>query len=187
MDMAMHVSREDYRRWAQAQPRGRFERVGGRVVRTPAEQMVHMRLKCRIWQALDAALAAAGIEGEACGDGATVEVGADTDYEPDCVINLGPDAAQTDMAVPNPVIVVEVLSPGTQAYDRTDKLAGYFRVPSIQHYLIVSGAWRQVTHHRRTADGIETSLVTGGLVTLDPPGLTIDLDAIYQRVGLPPS
>jgi len=35
------------------------------------------------------------------------------------------------------VVVVEVLSPATQSVDFADKLADYFRVPSIQHYLIV--------------------------------------------------
>ena len=37
----------------------------------------------------------------------------------------------------NPVIVVEVLSPSTQSISSSDKLADYFRVPVIQHYLIV--------------------------------------------------
>ena len=65
MDMTMHVSREDYRRWAQAQPRGRFERVDGRVVRMPAELVVHGLLKAEFWRALDEAIQRAGVLAQA--------------------------------------------------------------------------------------------------------------------------
>ncbi len=41
------------------------------------------------------------------------------------------------MTAPNPVVVVEVLSPSTRGIDTTVKLAGYFLVPSLKHYLIV--------------------------------------------------
>ena len=41
--------------------------------------------------------------------GMTVEV--DTDYEPDAVVNCGPPIPDDAIAAPNPVIVVEVLSP----------------------------------------------------------------------------
>jgi hypothetical protein len=39
--------------------------------------------------------------------------------------------------VTNPVIVVKVLSPGTQVTDLCDKLRGHFTIPSVHHYLIV--------------------------------------------------
>ena len=50
------MSREEYRRWAEAQPRGRFERVAGEVVAMAPERVAHNRVKLRVWQALDAAI-----------------------------------------------------------------------------------------------------------------------------------
>jgi Uma2 family endonuclease len=41
------------------------------------------------------------------------------------------------MTAPNPVIVVEVLSPSTRGIDTTVKLADYFRVSGLRHYVIV--------------------------------------------------
>lgn len=82
-------TREEYRRWAERQ-RGRYERVWGEVVAMNAERIGHVRVKTRVWQALDRATRGAGLECEALGDGVTVEIGDDTDYEPDAVVNCGP-------------------------------------------------------------------------------------------------
>jgi Uma2 family endonuclease len=76
--------------------------------------------------------------------------------------------------------VVEVLSPSTRSVDTGAKLANYFRVPSIRHYLIVRADRRAVVHHRRRDDGgIETQLVTEGRITLDPPGISLLVEDLY--------
>jgi hypothetical protein len=49
----------------------------------------------------------------------------------------------------------------------------------------VVSAWRrQVTHHRRTGDAIVSSVITEGTIVFDPPGISIELDAIYRDVAL---
>jgi Uma2 family endonuclease len=40
--------------------------------------------------------------------------------------------------VTNPTVIVEVLSPSTQKYDRSTKSGGYRSLPSVQHILLVS-------------------------------------------------
>lgn len=47
------LGRAEYRRWAEAQPRGRWERVDGEVIAMNAERAGHVRLKFRAWQLLD--------------------------------------------------------------------------------------------------------------------------------------
>ena len=47
------------------------------------------------------------------------------------------------------MIVVEVLSPSTEKFDMVGKLADYFTIPSIRHYLIVDLRRRLVLHHKR--------------------------------------
>src|SRR6266567_4141646 len=63
--------------------------------------------------------------------------GDDTDYEPDAVVNCGERPDPEGFVAPQPVIVVEVLSPSSRSTDAGAKLADYFRVPSVQHYLMV--------------------------------------------------
>ena len=83
----------------------------------------------------------------------------------------------------NPVIVVEVLSPSTQSIDTTDKLADYFRVTSIRHYLIVRARRREIIHHFRLDDGIGSRVVNLGSIRLDPPGISLDFGAVYAGVS----
>jgi Uma2 family endonuclease len=81
--------------------------------------------------------------------------------------------------IESPVIVVEVISPTSEAVDTGAKLVGYFRVPSVAHYLIIHPLQRVVTHHARgTGDLIETRLKADGELHLDPPGLRLTIDEL---------
>ena len=174
------LSRQEYRHWAEAQPRGRYERVEGEVIAMAPERIAHVEIKAAVWLALRKAIAAAGIPCHALPDGATVEIEDRTDYEPDALVYCGERAAADAIAVPNPVIVVEVLSPSTASTDTGVKLADYFRVPSIQHYLIVRTDRPTVIHHRRSEAGrIETQLLSEGRIVLDPPGIAVEIAEFY--------
>jgi Uma2 family endonuclease len=179
----LFMTRAEYRAWSEEQPRGRFERINGEIIAMAAERVAHVRAKTRVWRALDQAIRAAGLPCEAFGDGVTVEVGEDSDFEPDCVVNCGTPILGDAVAAPNPVIVVEVLSPGTQSVDTGRKFPGYFSVPSIMHYLICAPDKPLIIHHRRGADGaIVSRIVTEGSLTLDPPGIAVTLADIYPQV-----
>ena len=176
------MGRDEFRQWAEQQEGARYERVNGEPVAMAPERAIHTRLKARVWQALDRALRERGGNCEALPDGMTVEVDADTDYEPDAVVSCGPPIPDDAVAATNPVVVVEVLSSGTKGVDTGAKLDGYFRVPSIVHYLIVLTARRGVIHHRRAHEGgIDTRILSSGKIELDPPGIAIDIDEIYAR------
>jgi Uma2 family endonuclease len=80
------------------------------------------------------------------------------------------------------VIIAEVVSASCRRIDATLKLAAYFRLPSVMHYLIVDPTQPSVVHHARgTGDTILTRIVTAGSIALDPPGLELALDDIYGR------
>ena len=112
-------------------------------------------------------------------DGPTVRVAERVAFVPDALVAPLPEPAPDSLEIPNPVIVVEVLSPSTARMDATTKLRGYFDVPSIQHYLIVDPEWQTVTHHKRGSSAIETRVVAEGTLALDPPGLEIRLSEIF--------
>jgi Uma2 family endonuclease len=177
--MAQRMSRHEFQEWVEAQPRGRFERVEGEVVAMAPERWVHARLKAQVWEALKREIKKAGLQCEAAPDGMTVEIDDDTDYEPDALVNCGPPIPDDAIAAPNPVVIVEVLSPGTASVDTGTKLADYFRLASVQHYLLVRPSRREVVHHRRVEDGILTQIVHEGAILLDPPGIRLALDEIY--------
>jgi len=89
------------------------------------------------------------------------------------------------LEVPNPVVLVEILSPSNALQDLRDKLEGYFRVPSIAHYLIVDPDKRMIIPHARgSRDVIATRLVGEGALRLDRPGIEI---AAADVLGAPPA
>jgi len=176
----LRMSRDEYRRWAAAQPKGRFERIEGVVVAMAPEWAVHNDVKLLAWLALRQAVAAAGLPCHVYGDGMTVEVD-DSDFEADVVLHCGERLPRDAISVPEPMVIVEVLSPSTRGDDLTRKLVAYFRVPSVQHYLVFWADRAQAIHHRRRDDGqgVETRMLTEGEIRLDPPGITITLAQVF--------
>lgn len=175
------MTREEFRRWAMDQGR-RYELVNGSPIAMAPERLGHARLKARVWRAFDQAIAERGLPCEALPDGVTVVVDEVTQYEPDTVVHCGPRDPDDDLAVSNPVIVVEILSPRTQGIDTGTKLIDYFRVPSICHYVILRTDRKAVIHHRRIGDNdVQTHIHQSGTIEFDPPGLALDVDALYPR------
>ena len=60
------------------------------------------------------------------------------------------------------------------------KLAGYFSLPSVAHYLILDADNRMAIHHKRgLGDVIETRILKEGRLRLDPPGLEIPVQDLF--------
>jgi Uma2 family endonuclease len=56
-------------------------------------------------------------------------------------------------ALINPMLIVEVLSPSTEAYDRGDKFTHYTSIPTLREYLLVAQHRPHVTRLLRQDDG----------------------------------
>lgn len=166
--------------WAEGQP-GRYELFRGSVYAMTPERSVHAEVKFAVQTALANAIRARGLPCRVLPDGMTVRIDNSTAHEPDALVYCGPRLAPSALEVPAPVIVVEVLSPSTRHIDAQIKLAGYFRLPSVMHYLVVDPDKPLVIHHARNGDGtILTRIVSEGTLTLDPPGIEIALTDIYS-------
>jgi Uma2 family endonuclease len=170
---------DEYLAWPQSRP-GRYELRGGEIVAMSPEGAGHAAVKYAVQTALLAGIRARGLPCHMLPNGMTVRVDEMTAYEPDALVHCGAKLAPSATEVPAPIVVVEVLSPATRRIDTSDKLAGYFRVPSVAHYLIVDPDKPLVVHHARgSGDTILTRVVTQGPIQLDPPGLAVALADIY--------
>ena len=76
----------------------------------------------------------------------SVRVNDRTVYEPDALVRCGPPLPGHAIEIVDPIIVVEVVSPSSREVDRGVKLASYFSLPSVRHYLIVDTDNRVVIH-----------------------------------------
>jgi Uma2 family endonuclease len=166
--------------WAATQDKPRVELVHGQIVAMAPERLEHSRAKLRAAAALDAAIRRAGINCEAFVDGPGIVIDDDTCYEPDALVSCGERGADDAMIAPNPVIVVEVLSPSTRDIDKTVKLADYFRIPGLSHYLVIDLGRRHVVHYRRDHDGVVTvAIMPDGDLALSPPGISIAVASLF--------
>jgi len=107
-------------------------------------------------------------------------------FYPDVAVICGkPDFedAQVDTLL-NPTVLIEVLSPSTEAYDRGDKFAQYRKIPSLQEYLLLSPNRPRMERYARQgelwvlheAEGLEAYMV------LEAIGCTLTLREVYDKV-----
>lgn len=173
------MTADEFLAWAKGRP-GRHELFRGEVYAMSPENVGHTKIKGAVYSALLAAIRKRGLPCHALTDGPTVRLDEASAYEPDALVYCGQELPPTSLEVPNPIIVVEVLSPSTHRVDVSLKLAGYFRLPSVAHYLIVDPTQPSIIHHARgTGDTILTRIITGGSIMLDPPGLEFFMTDVY--------
>jgi Uma2 family endonuclease len=175
------VTVDEFLVWAEGRP-GRYELLHGRIYAMSPQRAVHAVVKMAIATELNRAVKSSGLAWHVMPDGMTVRITDDTAHEPDALVYCGPKVADDVLEIKSPMIVVEVLSPSTRAIDVGTKLPNYFSLPSIKHYLIVApeSSRRLVTQHSRQADGtILTTILRGGSIRLEPPGLELDFESLF--------
>jgi len=173
------MSADEFLLWAEGQEGG-WELYDGAAVAMSPERVAHVRTKGLVFRALASAINRAQLSCEAFSDGVSVRVADGSVYEPDAVVHCGPPLAEDALEVSSPVILVEVVSPSTAARDHGVKLAGYFSLPGVAHYLILDPERRVVIHHKRgNGEVIETRILSAGALRLDPPGLEITVADLF--------
>jgi Uma2 family endonuclease len=158
---------------------GRWELRDGQPVMMAPERAAHALTKYAAQKALEGGIVRAGLPCRMFPDGMTVRITPRNAYEPDALVVCPPPPLGA-IEIPNPVIVVEVLSPSTAGDDHGVKLDGYFSLASVEHYLILDADRRVLIHHKRgQAGAIETRILRDGLIRLDPPGFEAEVGAFF--------
>ncbi len=111
---------------------------------------------------------------------------ADSYFYPDLMVTCSAADAADRLIKREPMLVVEVLSPSTAAYDRGDKFASYRQLPSLAEYLLIDVASQRCDLFRKQAtDGLwvlhpsgadETVQLASVDLTITPESLWADLE-----------
>ena len=174
---------EEFLTWGEAQSEGRFELIDGKVVVMSPERARHNLVKLAVARALQEAVSASGVEGVVFTDGIGIQTAPETIREPDASFQLGKDVDLDAMTIKAPLIIVEVVSPSSANTDENEKLAEYFSVPSVMHYLVVWPKQMNCYHHKRIGqDKVLTTIVREGTIEFEPPGLSVALKDIFGEV-----
>lgn len=107
---------------------------------------------------------------------------------PDLSVVCGPLRFDTTdkLALVNPTVLVEVLSPSTEAYDRGQKWAHYQQIPSLRAYLLADPVQARLELYERS-DGQEFSYraaAAGQRLALQALGIELEVHAIYTAASV---
>jgi Uma2 family endonuclease len=85
-------------------------------------------------------------------------------------------------AATNPVVLVEVLSDSTEAYDRGEKFGHYRRIPSLAEYVLVSQRSPKIEVFRKNEEGkwvLAEEASAGEVAPLLRIGCALSVDEVY--------
>ena len=84
--------------------------------------------------------------------------------------------------IQSPLIVVEVLSPSTERYDRTEKFTRYMRCPTLEVYILVSQDEQYIEVYRRSTVWKQERFSAGQTIKLEQLDLELPVESIYEGV-----
>jgi Uma2 family endonuclease len=151
----------------------RYEFVDGIVRMMTGASAAHSRIKGNISAALDTALRDGPCS--AYIDDLKVVTATAVMY-PDLLVICRPLAPDDDR-VPDPTVVVEVLSPTTETHDRVRKWREYQTIASLRHFVLVGQSERRVEVYTREQGGWQLAVV-------EPPEDEVDLKAVRASLSL---
>jgi Uma2 family endonuclease len=165
----------------EAEESDRYEYVGGIVRMMTGGSAAHSAIKLNVALALRSALRSGPCRVDV--DDLKVVTDSAVMY-PDVLVVCRP-LAPDDESVADPSVVVEVLSPSTEAHDRVRKWWDYSTIASLRHFVLVAQKERRVEVYSRTDTGWDLAIVEppDDEVVLQSIGARLSVDAIYQDSG----
>ncbi len=163
----------------------RSEYCAGRVYAMSGGTWTHARIISNLNRRLANALEGRGCS--VCSSDMRVQVAADFYTYPDVLVVCGEPRfsdSRTDV-ISNPVVIVEVLSPSTEAYDRGFKASHYRRMPSLGELALVSQDEPRIEIFRRQPSDewlLSESIGLDSTCRVDSVQCSVPMSEIYAGV-----
>jgi Uma2 family endonuclease len=166
----------------------RYEYFDGEVFAMAGGSPNHARISGNAYSTLQAKLK--GGRCEAFNSEMRIKVPSALPYRyPDASIVCGEpsfDEIDGQQMLVNPILIVEVLSPSTAAYDLVDKFAAHQSIDSFREYLLISQDRPHVIQHVKQSKRRWLRIEIVGMegeVKLESVGATLALSELYERVN----
>lgn len=163
---------------------GRWEYVNGKIRQMSGGTTDHGDISSNLVRVLGNALVPRGCH--VYGSDVKVHTGDGINTSPDVSVICGPNRyyqSKKDIVL-NPLLSVEVLSPSTAGYDRTEKFEHYRTIETLTDYLLVEQDPAQVMLYTRRTDYWEMRVIAGldGSVFLPSVDVTLSLADVYALI-----
>ncbi|MDW8291337.1 MAG: Uma2 family endonuclease, partial [Armatimonadota bacterium] len=184
---SVYVSEVEYLQ-AERQASVKSEYLAGQVFAMAGASRAHNRIVFNLGGLLYTALQ--GRECEAyLGDMRVKIPQASAYFYPDVAIVCGKPQFEDEQedSLLNPMVVIEVLSPSTEGFDRGEKFLLYQRLPSLREYVLVSQQSMRVEQFVRLPDGgwqRREYTRPEQVMQLESVGVALSVQAVYEGVEL---
>jgi Uma2 family endonuclease len=173
---------EEYFAWEEQQ-NCRHEYLNGEVYAMTGGTLNHGRIAGNFYFILKAHLRGSGCQ--VGNSDCRVNIVNSTDYTyPDLSVTCDERDRTNTQYITYPCLIVEVLSPGTEAYDRGSKFRMYRQNPSLQEYVLVDANSISIELFRRTNENnwqiIDYQI--GDTVELKSVNLTFEIEQVYEEI-----
>lgn len=167
--------------WEAQQPE-RHEFYRGEIYAMVGGTARHNRVALNLFRILESCLDASGCEAFVADMKVALEDGF---LYPDLVVRCSKDGMSgTETTINDPVLIAEILSPGTAHYDRGAKFALYRTIPSLREYVLIDPETRTVEAFATDENGRwpERTKIEREQVTLQCFELQISFDDLFRKV-----
>ena len=172
---------DEFLAWEDLQPE-RHEFYSGEVFAMVGGRRIHERVIGNLSRHLGNQL-----EGSACQvfvAGMKLQLADDTVLYPDVMVTCDRADLRADLAMRAPTLVVEVLSPSTQAYDRSQKFALYRRLASLKEYILIDPETLRIEGFRREPDDrwVLADMSQDAVMNCASVGCTVPLAQVFEGI-----
>ncbi len=173
---------DEFLAWEDLQPE-RHEFYNGEVFAMVGGRRIHERVIGNLAYRLRSHL-----EGSTCqvfAAGMKLQLTDNTVLYPDILVTCDSADLRADLAMRAPTLLIEVLSPSTQAYDRSQKFALYRQLASLKEYLLIDPETLRVEGFRREPDDrwVLVDMSQDAAMDCASVGCTVPLAQVFEGVN----
>ena len=180
-ELRPHLTPQEYFEWEAQQPL-RYEYFDGEVFAMAGGTLPHADIALNI-----ASLLREPLRGRCKVRNSDAKVGITENgpfVYPDVSVSCDERDRTAQKFAQYPALIIEIISPTTEAYDRGGKFALYRKLESLQEYVLVGSETKTVEVFRRDEKGTWTFVPygEGDTIVLTSVDVTVTVEAIYEDV-----
>ena len=178
-----YMTPQEYLEWEATQEL-RYEYIDGEVVAMTGGTKPHNRIALNLATSLDGFLTEKGCDIYIAD--VKVQIASLNSYHyPDIVVTCDSRDKESNEWVEYPCLIVEVLSPSTEAFDRGNKFNRYRQLSTLKEYVLVQSTEMSVDCFRKNEQGLWVyyHYTAKEILTLECLGFSIAVEDLYRRVN----
>ncbi|MGB3192317.1 MAG: Uma2 family endonuclease [Limnoraphis sp.] len=181
---SQYITPEDYLKWEEKQPL-KYEYIEGQVFAMTGGSIPHNDIAVNLTTILKNHLRGKGCK-ISMADAKLGVSEAGPFYYPDVMVTCDETDQRATKVIYHPCLIVEVLSPGTEAVDRGKKFQNYRRISSLKEYVLIETRQIFVEIFRKNQQGIWElyNYGEGDEINLTTVELSFPIEMLYEDVIL---